>query len=49
MGSSNNNRKGPLKKVQVKRYYSTYSQTGHNSRTYITKIKNISNSKDSNK
>jgi hypothetical protein len=43
-GSSYNTSKGPSKRVQVKRHYSTYSKIGHNSRTYTAEIENVSDS-----
>jgi hypothetical protein len=44
-GNSCNTGKGLLKRVQAERYYSTYSKTGHNSRTYTAEIEDISDSK----
>ncbi|OCL00402.1 uncharacterized protein K441DRAFT_534098, partial [Cenococcum geophilum 1.58] len=49
IGSSYNAGKGPSKRVRAERHYGTYGKTGHNSRTYTTKIKNISNSEGFNK
>jgi len=48
-GSSYNASKGPLKRVRAERHYGTYGKTGYNSRTYTTKIKDVSNSEGSNK
>jgi hypothetical protein len=49
VGSSYNTSKGLLKGVWVKRYYNICSKIGYNSRTYTAEIKNIFNSKGSNK
>jgi hypothetical protein len=47
-GSSCDASKGLLKRVRVKRHYSTCGKTGYNSHTYTAEIKDASNSEGSN-